>query len=242
MKMGKGFNISGLENHDVVELLHAAYVRKVNMKYFILVIPTIKLELFTYWHTIYLQGLNIHVAAIVNDAVGTLVAHAYQDQNTIASMIIGTGINAACICETSEIKKQQFPPDFPQYMIINSEISIMGSDFLQKTKYDKMLDSQSAIPGFQPFEKMVSGLYMGELVRLAIVDYVENCNLFNGKLPEGLEVPYSFTSILMSDIERYNERKRNSFSYMMFMCQIRLLTILFFNFCIVIVHIIPQIF
>jgi hexokinase len=144
--------------------------------------------------------------AIVNDTVGSLVAYAYKDQNTIASMIIGTGTNAACICETSEFKKQTFPPDFPQYMIINSEISLMGSDFLPKrTKYDIILDSQSSIPGFQPFEKMVSGRYMGELVRLAIVDYVKNCNLFDGKLPGKMEIPYNFTTIHMSEIERYNK-------------------------------------
>ncbi|RIA89898.1 hypothetical protein C1645_180049 [Glomus cerebriforme] len=153
--------------------------------------------------------MKISIAAIVNDTVGSLVANAYKDQNTIASMILGTGTNAACICETSEIKKQKFPPDFPHYMIINNEISIMGSDFLpKKTKYDEILDKNSPSPGFQPFEKMVSGLYIGELVRLAIVDYVENCNLFDGKLPGGMEVPYSFTAAHMSDIE--SDRSYNS--------------------------------
>lgn len=147
--------------------------------------------------------------AIVNDTVGSLVAYAYRDQNTIASMIIGTGTNAACICETSEIKKQNFPPDSPQYMIVNNEISLMGADFLpKKTKYDKILDSQSSIPGFQPFEKMVSGRYIGELVRLAIVDYVKNYNLFDGKLPGKMEIPYSFSTVHMSEIERYNKNEK----------------------------------
>ena len=118
-------------------------------------------------------------------------------------MVIGTGVNAACICETSEFKKQKFPQDFPQYMIVNNEISIMGEEFLPKTRYDKILDLQSSVPGFQPFEQMVSGLYMGELVRLAIVDYVNTGKLFDGKLPGGMEIPYKFTSALMSEIERY---------------------------------------
>ncbi|CAB4398365.1 hypothetical protein RhiirA5_52659 [Rhizophagus irregularis] len=182
MKMGKGFDIPGLVNNDVVELLNDAFVRK---------------------------KINIHIVAIVNDTVGSLVAYAYRDQNTIASMIIGTGTNAACICETSEIKKQNFPPDSPQYMIVNNEISLMGADFLpKKTKYDKILDSQSSIPGFQPFEKMVSGRYIGELVRLAIVDYVKNCNLFDGKLPGKMEIPYSFSTVHMSEIE--SDRTYNS--------------------------------
>ncbi|CAI2164122.1 11438_t:CDS:2 [Funneliformis geosporum] len=168
MKMGKSFKISGLEGHDVVELLRTAFDRQVT---------------------------------IVNDTVGTLVAHAYKDQNTIVSIIVGTGTNAACIVESTEIKKHVFQPNFPQYMIVNTEISLMGSDFLPRTKYDKILDSQSSTPGFQQLEKMVSGLYLGELVRLAIVDYVKNFNLFCGELPGGMEVPYSFTAVQMSNIE-----------------------------------------
>jgi len=93
-------------------------------------------------------------------------------------------------------------------MIVNNEISIMGEDFLPKTKYDKILDLQSSVPGFQPFEKMVSGLYMSELVRLAIVDYVNNGKLFDGKLPGGMEIPYKFTSTQMSEIE--SDRSYNS--------------------------------
>ncbi|CAG8785371.1 11363_t:CDS:2, partial [Dentiscutata erythropus] len=173
MQMGKGFELTGLEGQDIIELLQAAFKRK---------------------------GIKIHISAIVNDSVGTFVANAYKDQNTIVSVILSTGTNASCICQTASITKHKFPKDSPEYMIVNTEWSIMGNDFLPRTKYDKILDLQSHKPGFQPFEKMVSGLYLGELVRLAMVDYVKNFGLFDGTLPSGLEIPYNFTTKHMSDI------------------------------------------
>ncbi|CAG8464389.1 1253_t:CDS:2 [Acaulospora colombiana] len=175
MQMGKGFKITGLVGHDVVDLLQEAFRRK---------------------------GVNAHISAIVNDCVSVLVAGAYKDQNTIISAVIGTGTNAACICQTSAIKKMEFPKNSPEYMIINTEWSIMGASFLPFTRYDKLLDEQSTIPGFQPFEKMSSGMYVSELVRLVILDYVKCFNLFEGKLPGGMEIPYNFKATYMSEIER----------------------------------------
>ncbi|CAG8745193.1 15625_t:CDS:2, partial [Racocetra persica] len=173
MTMGKGFELTGIEGQNIVDLLHAAFKRKC---------------------------MNIRIAAIVNDCVGTFVANAYKDQNTIVSIILGTGTNASCICQTSSISKCKFPKDSPEYMIVNTEWSIMGMGFLPRIKYDKILDLQSNKPGFQPFEKMVSGYYLGELVRLAMVDQVNNFGLFDGILPSGLEIPYNFTTKHMSDI------------------------------------------
>lgn len=117
-------------------------------------------------------------------------------------MIQGTGTNAACICQISSIKKKEFPSDFPEVMIVNTEWSIMGAEFLPLTQYDKLLDEQSDLPGFQTFEKMTSGMYLGELVRLVTVDYVKNFGLFGGELPRRLETKYSFKTTYMSEIER----------------------------------------
>jgi hypothetical protein len=51
MKMGKGFDVPGLVNHDVVELLNEAFVRKVNQQIIILLIPLFlkkKISIFSY--------------------------------------------------------------------------------------------------------------------------------------------------------------------------------------------------
>ena len=42
-------------------------------------------------------------------------------------------------------------------------------DFI-RTKWDEAVDSGSLNPGKQTFEKMISGMYMGELTRQVLVD------------------------------------------------------------------------
>ena len=42
-------------------------------------------------------------------------------------------------------------------------------DFI-RTKWDEAVDSGSLNPGKQTFEKMISGMYMGELTRQILVD------------------------------------------------------------------------
>lgn len=49
--------------------------------------------------------MNINIAAIVNDTVGTLVSHAYVDPETQLGVIIGTGTNAAYVEEISCMPK-----------------------------------------------------------------------------------------------------------------------------------------
>jgi hexokinase len=45
------------------------------------------------------------VAALVNDTIGTLVAHAYEYPETQVGVILGTGANAAYIEKLENIKK-----------------------------------------------------------------------------------------------------------------------------------------
>ena len=44
-------------------------------------------------------------------------------------------------------------------------------DFI-RTKWDLLVDAESLNPGQQIFEKMISGMYMGELVRQVLVDMI----------------------------------------------------------------------
>lgn len=53
------------------------------------------------------------------------------------------------------------------------------------------------------FEKMISGMYMGEIVRLAIVDLANQNKLFEGRLSEEMKTKGAFGTSFVSDIERY---------------------------------------
>ena len=51
------------------------------------------------------------------------------------------------------------------------------------------------------FEKMISGMYMGEIVRLAIVDLANQNKLFEGRLSEQMKTKGAFGTSFISDIE-----------------------------------------
>jgi hexokinase len=55
---------------------------------------------------------------------------------------------------------------------INTEWADYTSPELPWTDVDKTLDAASRYPGEHHFEKMTSGLYMAELVRLILVRFV----------------------------------------------------------------------
>ena len=68
-------------------------------------------------------------------------------------------------------------------MIINTEWGAFGEngelDFI-RTQWDYAIDSESINPGKQIFEKMISGKYMGEIVRRILEPLISSNELFQG--------------------------------------------------------------
>lgn len=145
----KGFTASGVEGKDVVALLTQALQRK--------------------------QMEFIHVAALANDTVGTLTARSYADPACDMGVILGTGTNACYPEKTARILTYQ-GSGASMEMIVNMEWG--GFDKLHPNVYDQILDYASHNAGEQRLEKMVSGMYLGELARLAIIDLIERGLLF----------------------------------------------------------------
>jgi hexokinase len=134
------------------------------------------------------EGLTgIRVSALANDTVGTLVARAYNDPSCDVGVIIGTGTNA-CYTESS------------RHMIINIEWGNFNK--LKKTRYDKLLDKETDNPGCQVLEKMVSGMYLGEVVRLVLLDLAHK-GIFGcgSKVRRVFKKPMSLKSEYVSMIE-----------------------------------------
>lgn len=144
----------------------------------------------------------------MNDAVGTLVAHAYANPRSRIGFIFATGVNASYPEKISAMKAKLEPEyyqnqDADTEMLLNTEIDIFGSEaYLPLTSYDLVLDAAHNQPKFQLYEKMVSGAYLGELTRLIALDFIKSGELFNGIIPEGFEVPNSFPTMYMSALER----------------------------------------
>lgn len=101
-----------------------------------------------------------------------------------------------------KLKHLNLPDDMP--MAINCEYGAFDNEHkvLPITKYDTIIDETSPRPGQQAFEKMIAGLYLGEIFRLVIVDLHENKNLlFEGQDISRLKKPYTLDASFLSFIE-----------------------------------------
>ncbi|PWA14585.1 hypothetical protein CCH79_00017601, partial [Gambusia affinis] len=156
----KGFNCSGVEGEDVVKLLKEAIHRR--------------------------GDFDISSVAMVNDTVGTMMSCGYRDQTCEIGMIIGTGTNACYMEEMKNVKRVEGEDG---RMCINTEWGGFGDDGSLEdilTEFDKTVDRTSINPGVHTFEKMISGMYLGEIVRLVLRKLTEKKLLFKGKESEAL--------------------------------------------------------
>jgi len=191
----KGFKCSGVEGEDVGELLQAAMSRR--------------------------GDIDVNVVAIINDTTGTLMSCAHKNRECRIGLIIGTGTNA-CFMDTVYVnegrpKTRPYMANVdndvelwdrdavePRQVIVNTEWGAFGDDgcldFI-RTQYDREVDNISLNPGKQLFEKMISGMYMGEVARQVLVRLTKDGLLFGGKFSTQLLTPYAFLTKYISMIE-----------------------------------------
>lgn len=128
--------------------------------------------------------LPVKVAALVNDTVGTLMARSYTSPGktgTLLGGIFGTGTNGAYIEKLDRISKMSTLSGSTDYdkstghMIVNTEWGSFDNQMsvLPDTPYDRALDEESPNPGIQMFEKRVSGMFLGEVLRRALLALTE---------------------------------------------------------------------
>jgi len=181
LRWTKGFNTRGVVDQEVVALLQKELDKR---------------------------NLNITIKAICNDTVGTLMTRALTDKNCLVGFIIGTGCNAAYVEKAASVAK--FAHTTPangfkdgDMVIVNTEMGNFRGSSLRRTRVDNVLDAASFNPGHQFWEKMVSGMYLGELSRLLVVMFFEEgllltrCGLADIWRKKG-----SFTTQTMGQIEQ----------------------------------------
>jgi hexokinase len=155
------------------------------------------------------RGLHVSLSAIVNDSSATLLSQAYRDPSTRFALILGTGVNAAVHLPVHIFSPAKFgsrPEEWhaqAKNVIVNTELSMFGKGVLPFTDYDREVCRAHKAPEFQPLEHFVGGGYLGEIVRLVLVDGIENWGLFGGVHPESLLQPYSLETETLSRIEGY---------------------------------------
>lgn len=185
LRWTKGFDCSDVIGENVVELLQKAIDRRGDLK--------------------------VKVEVLVNDTVGTLMSTSYFDRNAAVGLILGTGCNACYIENVDKIETLEGDEYFgdDKQMIINTEMGAFGEngsiDFI-RSRYDEEVDKTSINVGKQIFEKMISGLYLGEIVRLMILDLIDREILFVDEMKRNtyrhaLFTKGSFYTKFLSEIE-----------------------------------------
>ncbi|KAH0545530.1 hypothetical protein FGG08_000361 [Glutinoglossum americanum] len=186
MPMGKGFAITS--NLNLGKLLLAGYERHIAPPLSNGISPDAQLNKPAKRRRI--ERLpRLRIAAITNDTVATLASLAYTvksrpNSRVAMGLIVGTGTNATIPMKLTDLHpSKQSQLRLPQAgdlrdveIVVNTEWTINGTAPPLKrlgfiTKWDKILDEASEAPGFQPFEYMTAGRYLGELARLIILDY-----------------------------------------------------------------------
>ncbi|CAL1414288.1 unnamed protein product [Linum trigynum] len=143
-------------------------------------------------------GVDMRVAALVNDTVGTLAGGRYNNPDVIAAVILGTGTNAAYAERANAIPKMKGALPKSGEMVINMEWGSFHSSHLPLTEYDKALDIESLNPGDQIFEKVISGMYLGEILRRVLLKMAEEAALFGDVVPPKLTSPFILRTPVMS--------------------------------------------
>uniref|UniRef100_A0A8C7DDR0 Hexokinase-2 n=1 Tax=Oncorhynchus kisutch TaxID=8019 RepID=A0A8C7DDR0_ONCKI len=175
LKWTKGFKATGCEGEDVVTLLKDAIYRR--------------------------EEFDLDVVAVVNDTVGTMMTCGYEDPLCEVGLIVGTGTN---VCYMEEMQNMELLDGSEGKMCVNMEWGAFGDhgeldDF--STDFDKAVDEHSANPGKQTYEKMISGMYLGEIVRNILLEFTTKGLLFRGKLSERLKTRGIFETKFLSQIE-----------------------------------------
>eukprot|EP00095_Tigriopus_kingsejongensis_P010460 maker-scaffold333_size203007-snap-gene-0.10 protein:Tk10460 transcript:maker-scaffold333_size203007-snap-gene-0.10-mRNA-1 annotation:"hexokinase" len=175
----KGYICAGVEGKDVVQLLKKSIAKR--------------------------PELDIRVEAILNDTTGCLLACAYKRPECAIGIILGTGTNASYVEEMSQVEHYEGPrPSGCPNVVINTEWGAFGNtgslDII-RTRYDHEMDANSLNPGKQVYEKLLSGMYLGELTRYVLVHAIELGILFEGVEQKKLSQPGGFPTRFLSEIE-----------------------------------------
>lgn len=177
-----------------------------------------------YQEQLTLVGLNmVNVVALTNDTIGTFLSLCYAQggaqgdgeiSEPVIGCIFGTGTNGCYMERIENIKKL---PDYVRErlihegkteMCINLEWGSFDNDnkVLPTTKYDIDIDEKFAVNHGQLFEKRVSGMFLGEILRNVLVDLHARRLILTQfrkfeQLPHRLKTPFQLSSEVLARIE-----------------------------------------
>ncbi|KAK4049502.1 hypothetical protein OIO90_005453 [Microbotryomycetes sp. JL221] len=182
----KGFEATNAVGKDVAQLLQDALDRK---------------------------HIHVKCSALVNDTCGTLMAAAYERGDCLCGGIFGTGTNGAYVERLDKITKMgkskdelaQADKSGLNYMVVNTEWGAFDNErkVMPFTVFDSRVDRISINPRKQAYEKMISGMYLGEVTRNVVLHLVDAQVIFKGFSSKSLNAHYGLDTAIMSALEAY---------------------------------------
>ena len=155
----------------------------------------------------------IRVVALANDTVGALAAARFVDADVQASVICGTGTNAAYVCgpgdpsargdtiEAETMINIEWGNFFCEELVGGSEPG--GGGF--RLPADAAVDGASPNAGKQFFEKMTAGMYLGEISRRTALAIAEEQGPGAGAAAplasRAAARPFALTTPMMAEVE-----------------------------------------
>lgn len=91
--------------------------------------------------------------------------------------------------------------DNATHVLVNTELSMFGKQAYTTTRWDEIVNTNHIMPDYQPMEYLVAGAYMGELVRLIVLEATETVGLFGGRMPSSLTSHYTLDARVLAAIE-----------------------------------------
>ena len=146
-----------------------------------------------------LGTLISRISALANDAVGVLATGAYLDTRCDMGLIVATGSNMALAMDRNVLGAPIVGES--NEMIFNMETGNFAGVRLIQTFFDQLLHTGSGTKG-QLLEKMISGRYLGELVRLILIDISRKTDIFPDwtNCQSAFGSHYAFSAEHLSDI------------------------------------------
>ena len=213
--MGKGFSCSkAVTGRSIGDLINQACSRAVCPQYFLYIYVKATTvthrsspSSYPYTSNHELQNLNVTVSAITNDASAAVLSLAYLRPTARLAIILGTGINAAIHLPISALHPSKFgsrtlpSSPKPDHVLVNAELSMYGRTAYKTTRWDDHLNKHHVLPDYQPLEYLIAGGYMGEIVRLVLLEAIDTAGLFRSSIPPSLSKPYCIDTRALATIE-----------------------------------------
>ncbi|KAA8546632.1 hypothetical protein F0562_002629 [Nyssa sinensis] len=139
-------------------------------------------------------GVNMRIFALVDDTIGDLAGGRYYNRESVAAITLGMGTNAAYVEPAQSIPKWHGASPKSGEMVIDMQWGSFTSSHLPITEFDASLDAESSNPGARIFEKLISGMYLGEIVRRVLLKMAQETALFGETVPLKLTTPYLLRS------------------------------------------------